>query len=351
MSSSDIENAGFEAIDAKCKELYGDQKGSHFGVKLPYALGGPDPLDQVSVYVSNSGGTTHWHYITYGLTELYSKESDLEEESGFGFELTFRLEKKYEETPPLWPVSLLQNLARYVFKSGNVFQANEHMDANGPICLESDTKLTALGFDIDPELGDMDTPYGFAEFIQVIPYTKDELECTMLWQSDKFIALYRKRNPMAVAFMDRDSYLTIPEFKAEAEAGIAEDGSSTGMFYIDAADMEVLEEDGKRYLGFKIGANNMRKLANILRARLGKDRDFYLKTPSMDIAFQPSVQSAFGKEEEDFGLIKLSPESLEEFTSIPQHKGKYLLKTMPAVVEIIPTVIKDNNGNVVETIE
>lgn len=351
MSDSKIENAGVDAIDAKCKALYGEQKGSHFGVKVPYVLGGPDPLDQVSVYQSKSGGIPHWHYITYGLTELYEKESDYAEESGYGFELSSRLEDKGEQTPPTWPVSLLQNLARYVFKSGNVFKANEHMDANGPICLASDTKLTAFGFDIDPELGDMDTPYGHMEFIQVIPYTKEELEYTMLWFSDKFIKAYRKYNPMAVAVLDRDSYMSIPEFKAEIEAGIEQDGSSTGMFYMDGATMELRETEGWKYLYFSIGAKNIKKLANLLNARLPKGRDFYIQTPDMGIAFQPSDKSAVGKEEADFGLIKFSPESLAEFVAIPPHKGVYTLKSMPAVIEIVPTVIRDADGKVVETIE
>ncbi len=351
MGDSKIENAGVEAIEAKCKALYGEQKGYHFGVKVPYILGGPDPLDQVSIYKSNSGGIPHWHYISYGLTELYQKDSDYEEESGYGFELSFRLEDKGEQTPPVWPVSLMQNLARYVFKSGNVFKANEHMDANGPICLGTETKLTAFGFDIDPELGDMDTPYGHVEFIQIIPYTKEELEYTMLWFGEKFIKAYRKYNPMAVAVMDRDTYLSIPEFKAEVEAGIEQDGSSTGMFYIDVANMEIRELEGHKYLYFMIGAKNLKKLTNLLNARLPKGRDFYLKTPSMGIAFQPAEHSACGKEEEDFGLIKFSPESLEEFVAIPPHKGVYRLKSMPAVVEIVPTLIKDSEGKVVETIE
>ena len=100
MSDSKIENAGVDAIDAKCKVIYGEQKGSHFGVKVPYYLGGPDPLDQVSVYQSKSGGIPHWHYITYGLTELYQKESDYAEESGYGFELSFRLETRVSRHLP-----------------------------------------------------------------------------------------------------------------------------------------------------------------------------------------------------------------------------------------------------------
>ena len=40
--------------------------------------------------------------------------------AGFGFELTFRLQKLEDEVaPPAWPATLLlQALARYVFHSG-----------------------------------------------------------------------------------------------------------------------------------------------------------------------------------------------------------------------------------------
>lgn len=43
----------------------------------------------------------------------------MEEASGYGFELTFRLKRENAETaPPTWPAVLMQALAKYVFKSG-----------------------------------------------------------------------------------------------------------------------------------------------------------------------------------------------------------------------------------------
>jgi len=33
----------------------------------------------------------HWHIVGYGMSELYAKETDDPEESGWGFELTFRV--------------------------------------------------------------------------------------------------------------------------------------------------------------------------------------------------------------------------------------------------------------------
>ena len=72
--------------------------------------------------------------MTYGFSELYEKDTDDLEVSGYGFELTFRLGATAgEETPPDWPISLLQNLARYVFSSGNVFEAAHYMDLHSPI--------------------------------------------------------------------------------------------------------------------------------------------------------------------------------------------------------------------------
>lgn len=354
MDNSKIENAGVDAIDAKCKALYGEQKGFHFGVKVPFAAGGPDPLDQVSVYEGKSGDTSYWHYISYGLTELYEKESDYEDESGWGFELTFRLSKGNEEQPPVWPVSLMQNLARYVFRTGNVFRPNEHLDANGPIEVGSNTKLVALGFDTDPELEDMETPYGYVEFIQIVALTKDEFDSMMLWSGAKFLELYRKYNPMAVTIMDRDSYTDIPEFKATLDEGIEKDGSSTGMFYIDSANMDVLENEeatGKKTALFTIGAGQVTKFTKILRARLTKDKELALQTPDMTILFKSGEKCAFAKEEDDFGMFVLAPSVVEQFASIPPHKGQYPIKDLPILVEVVPTYIKDDKGNVVETIE
>lgn len=181
MSNKDeLTQAGFDAISDKMRQLYPDKGGLYYGTTIPYFLGGNDPLDGVEVFESERG-IPHWHYVTYGFTELYDKESDDPTESGYGFELTFRLKKDNEDEPPAWPVSLLQNLARYVFSSGNVFGPGHHMNANGPIALETDTKLTALGFRTDPELIDMDTPNGHMTFLQVVGITEDEMNAMMCW--------------------------------------------------------------------------------------------------------------------------------------------------------------------------
>lgn len=70
------------------------------------------------------GVPPHWHYISFGLSDLHGDGRVHEYRgndgpSGFGFELTLRLRREPDETaPPTWPAALMQALARYVFQSG-----------------------------------------------------------------------------------------------------------------------------------------------------------------------------------------------------------------------------------------
>lgn len=162
---------GFTYISNRVKEFYPDQQEQHYASILSYRLGGKDPLDGIGVWKSEKG-CPHWIYVTYGFTDLYDEEDDdfIDEDdsrdnddfndeeglrdndednyedndefnddynnsedfdddcSGYGFELTFRLKRSAEDndTPPVWPMNMLQNLARYVFSTGNVFASGHH---------------------------------------------------------------------------------------------------------------------------------------------------------------------------------------------------------------------------------
>ena len=100
----DTDTPGWDAINAALAPLYAGQEPRHFGTALPYTLGGQDPLDGISVYWADAP-VPHWHYITYGFSELYAKESSDADASGYGFELTFRLAAEAGEnagsTPPV----------------------------------------------------------------------------------------------------------------------------------------------------------------------------------------------------------------------------------------------------------
>ncbi|MFD3706848.1 suppressor of fused domain protein [Nocardia sp. NPDC058658] len=82
--------SGLMAIENALQPIYGDTEGQQWGTLISWTLGGPDPLDPVRVY-PRADPVPHWHYISFGMTELDEKESENPEESGWGFEFTFRL--------------------------------------------------------------------------------------------------------------------------------------------------------------------------------------------------------------------------------------------------------------------
>ncbi len=353
MSSEEVyETSGFDAIADRLEALYPGQEEKHYGTIVPYALGGNDPLDGVSVYKSEKG-MPHWHYVTFGFSELYEKESDDDDVSGYGFELTFRLKRGDEEEPPMWPISLMQNLARYVFSSGNVFGSGHHMSCNGPIALEEDTLLTALGFRIDPELGEMDTPNGRVEFLQTVGITQDEMYGMMCWDGAKFMNLLEKFVPMCVADMKRDSVMENPEFEVAWKKGVDEDGSSTGFLYLDEVSVGQVEAAFNGRAGvLQLGAGHAKTISTMLRARVGKKRSFYLQGKGFAIGFSYGEKPGFGMEEADFAAVILNDEALDELCAVLQpHAGETPLKNLPLILKLVPTVIKDNQGNVVEVIE
>lgn len=169
---------GWEAIDEALKKIYIDQKPKHWAPALYASLGGDDPLDGISLYESNSGGVKHYHFVTYGFSQLYYDEESVGGDfSKFGFELTFRIKPfELDEGYPTWAINMLQNIARYVFKSGKWFEEYHYLNANGPIRLDTDTNITALAFFTDPELGVIETPHGQVQFLQVYGITGDEFE-------------------------------------------------------------------------------------------------------------------------------------------------------------------------------
>jgi hypothetical protein len=158
---------GWDAIDSAFDALYPGQKPKHWahkGVKRMHDLRNPpeNPLDGVSVY----DGGSFWHYVTYGLSELYEKESE-GEWSGFGYELTFRLAKGGDEQgPPMWPIDLLVSMARAAY-AGHQLAAG-HTAETGPIDGRPDTKITALILVEDPSFELKATPHGKLAFIELV---------------------------------------------------------------------------------------------------------------------------------------------------------------------------------------
>ena len=197
---------GWASIDNEFKKIYPDQEPKHFAPIIHYALGGKDPLDGISVYESDKQ-TSHFHFVTYGFSELYyDEESAGGEFSKYGFELTFRLKRNNDDNIN-WVCNLLQNIARYVFNSGKWFEEFHFIPANGPIRVGYDTDITALAFVVDPELGKIETPHGEVVFLQMIGLTTEEYETLKqnpkTTETEKLIQKLKQGNNMLITDLNR----------------------------------------------------------------------------------------------------------------------------------------------------
>ena len=373
---------GYTYISNRIKEFYPEQEGLYYASILPWRLGGKDPLDAVEIWESEKG-CPHWLYVTYGFTDLYPDDEDSEDDedidtcdnttdngnencnendtmdtendsddsdnpvSGFGFELTFRLKRGNEDTPPIWPMNLLQNLARYVFSTGNTFDSGHYLNANGPIALETDTQLTCLGFLTDPELGTINTVNGSMIFLEAIGITEDELNSMMCWNGENFLNELLKYVPYGISDLSRSSLMSRPEFRYAWEQGVARDGSSTSLLYL--SELTASLDTNKGYL--QLGAGHIDQIVTLLRARIGKDRPFALQCNDTVVCFECAQQPAIDTDN-DAIILSLAQENLDEICMLLKpHVGTYLMKTMPLTIEVVPTYIRDQDGAVVQTIE
>lgn len=146
-----------------------------------------EPLDYIFIY-ANPGSPEeevpeHWHYISLGLSDLYGDSrvhpldpsASTERVSGLGFELTFRLKRHEEVTPPSWPAQLLQQLAKYVFVTSNRFVPGDFIPWQKPLDGNEETKIKHMLISLDYQLKIVKTVLGHVSFCQIVGVTEEEL--------------------------------------------------------------------------------------------------------------------------------------------------------------------------------
>lgn len=348
---------GWDAMDGALEKLYGDQQASHFGTLIKFRLGGPDPLDGISVYRSEQG-QPHWHYVTYGFSDLYGDLDDSHDiepgkPSGYGFELTFRLAREAgEQAPPSWPLNFLQNIARYVFRTGNVFAPGHWMTANGPIAAETGTLLTEMGFVQDPELPLVHTPFGDLMFLQLVGLTADELREVRRWNVQGALQAMQPHMPLWITDLNRLSFHDLPDVRQAIDAGAAREGSKTGVLYNDV----LAFEPRKRLLRsaqtvIRLGSLAVRDLKAMLPARLPHDRSLILAGDGATLEFIAGKERDNGqlheRNEHEFKLA-LSNEQLQSWLqTLKGREGEYQVPGLDGLVwQVKTSVITDGDGNV-----
>lgn len=318
----------------------------HYAPALPAIAGGNDPIDGISVYRCERGGP-HWHYVTYGFSDLHEKSNDDPEQSGFGFELTFRLRRGEETEPPPWACNVLQNLARYVFRTGNPFGVGHHVPLNGPIALGLETELHSVAFALDPELGAIDTPFGKVEFLQMVGITRDEARAIKRWSSLGMLELLASRDPMMLTALDRPSLLTDPETRATIESRTAEEGSSSAASF--TTQLAYRQDDQGVHL--QIGAIAIEDLIALLDGRIPFDRDFSLMGRGTIVSFRPAETAGFGVDAMELAIDTTPELAREIMQTVKPQRGVYRFNQLPNLkIEVLPTEIKDQEGAVTSVV-
>ncbi|CAF0734853.1 unnamed protein product [Didymodactylos carnosus] len=312
--------AGIDAITNVCTKLYPDQTNPlQATTVVKYWLGGQEPLDYISIY-HNTGNETsppHWHYITFGLTDLHGDgrvhkpsvkgENDTSSPSGYGFELTFRLKKMPENTNvndiPYWPATMLQYLAKYIFATGNSFAAGHHIPfshilpniySNGDNKLK--TKIQDLIITQDKELKKFITQNGSIEFLQIVGCFECELTAAQDFSGSKIIELLssnrKSGGSLLVTDMTREESIfeLIPSARQTITNAIQKEGSHLGRalarcsWSVEASSMPNINDSQTRFvpcpmiqLSFDLDAAKM--FLKILNTRLKRGKFFIFDSP------------------------------------------------------------------------
>ena len=200
------ETSGWDAITQAMLALYpGQTDPIHYAPVLSYRMGGNDPLDGISIY----DGGSYYHFVTYGFSELYEKESQHAAYSGLGFELTLKLkkngirkrDKEYKNI-----CGILQTLARMSFEDGDIFSPEEYIYTGQTTGIDADGSSQITGFlTMEDGLGTMDTPNGKVQFVQLVGATDAELKA--LVEDKTTVSALLEKLPDGLTDYTRDSIL------------------------------------------------------------------------------------------------------------------------------------------------
>jgi len=196
---ADDRSPGWDAIDAAAGRLYGQAVPRHVGYQPPAAFS--TNLQGCSAYAAAG----HWHYLSYGLSELYVPPADADPAvSGWGFEFTLRLSRGTETEPPGWPFTMINELAKHVNGNQAPILPGDRVDLRTAITGHPSlpdappTGLTVFAFTVDPELGQIQTPNGAVIFLQAVGVTAAEKERMLATSTADVLGELASTNPLLI---------------------------------------------------------------------------------------------------------------------------------------------------------
>ena len=165
-------SSGFNAIENHFAKLYPKEVNpKHFCPVVAWRFGGNDPLDEIDIY----NGDEYYHFVTFGLSELYEKENKIKDVSGYGMEFTLKLKKdKTINDDTLKDIcEIIQDIARITFTEGELFNKYEYLDFGDNLFNSNICGFITVP---DPLAKSINTKNGKVDFILLVGVTKEELK-------------------------------------------------------------------------------------------------------------------------------------------------------------------------------
>jgi len=237
-------------------------------------------------------------------------------------------------------------------KTGRVFTPGITSTANSPIALEKKTDLRALLFTTDPQLGEIKTPHGQVQFLQIVGITSDELDISQEWNTNGLLEILGQDNPLLVTDLKRKSILADPAKAKVVHERAAKEGSSCSGVYNDSTCWRVQSLKAGERLELTLGAKIVQRFVRLLRGRILHGRDFALQSENGVATFKPGRQASWRVKKNGELIVNITPEFVEAIQHVIRPKrGKYSSGALPNFTfKVVPTEIKGDDGKVVEVI-
>ncbi|WP_433473765.1 suppressor of fused domain protein [Spirillospora sp. CA-142024] len=317
---------GWKAIDGVLKARYGDANRLEWDAPMPYRPMGPMPMGQfvtntIAIYPRDEP-VPHWHLIGYALTAPFEER---------GYEFTLRVPRHPEEEgPPNWAMVQLENLASYVVKSGNDFNAGHYIEFPDPLDPERPgSSIRAGALVLDPELGQARTDVGEVAFLQFVGITTDELHAAQSWHVEGLVEALAPHLPALVTDLDRMSLADVPGVARTVREGSRRDGSGTGFLFF-----QQLAADTSDGVTLEIGVRHVPQFTRVLPARVPHGNPLILRGPGMPVVLLPG--RAFGHSETGQALEITLPDAVSRAVAeaVQPRPGAY--RVGPLTVNVVP---------------
>ena len=302
------EGAGRRAVDEALKARYPRGEAGHVW------KGGRRSRRDSRVYLHPATGKDpeHWHYVTLGLSELDEKTSTNQEESGWGLELTMRVEAPNGEIDlPEWPVNTLARLAAYVDDTGRVLRDGDKVSLEGAVD-EAAPSIKGLAMQRDPELGTIDTPNGRLTFLQTVGVMADEADLITRWSGKRLLDALAKQTPLLLTRPERTSLLRDPMIGPMLEEQALSEGSNEGVVMVNTLVWKI-SGWSRKTVRVSIGPADISR-ANfppLLASRTSRGRDLRIVSGGRTLKIRPG-ETADWQVEDGSLVLTMSPALVAE---------------------------------------